>query len=160
MITSRSSRPRRFAAVLFAGAALLTACQPEQSPPPQRVLAGQPIPPSTSDGVTLANNERAARGLAPLRRASDIDAKAQAHAEWMAANKRLAHSNLPAGVSSPYSILGENVGVGTSMQQVHNAFMSSPSHRGHMLDGRFHSIGVGAALGADGKYYVVHVFKG
>jgi uncharacterized protein YkwD len=144
----------------LAGASFFAACQPEQAPPPQQVPAGSPIPPSTTDGVTLTNNERTARGISPLSRAQDLDTKAQAHAEWMAANRRLAHSSITSGVTPPYSVLGENVGVGSSMQQVHNAFMNSPSHRGHTLDPRFHSIGVGAARGSDGHFYVVHVFKG
>ena len=32
------------------------------------------------------------------------------------------------------------------MQQVHNAFMGSASHRGHTLDPRFRFIGVGEGI--------------
>ncbi len=142
---TRTRFPRKILVILVAAAALLAACQPSFD---------------STIGVNLVNWERDIRNIPRLPRAGDLDAKAQAQAQTMANQRRIYHSNLSSGVSGPYSRLGEIVGVGSSMAEVHVAFMGSPGHRAHILDRRYSSIGVGEARGTDGKIYVAIVFKG
>ena len=44
--------------------------------------------------------------------------------------------------------------------QMEGAWMGSPGHRVHILDGTYLAAGVGVALGADGRLYAVVEFGG
>jgi len=145
MLATRSALPRKLLVLVLAATAFLAACNPS---------------PDSEIGVGLVNWQRSDAGVPHVSRSGDLDAKAQSHAVWMARNRTLAHSNLSAGVDGPYSVLAENVGVGSSMAQVHRTFMGSSSHRSNILDRRFRFIGVGEARGTDGWIYVAMVFKG
>lgn len=83
-------------------------------------------------------------------------AKAQAHAEDMAAAGSIWHSNLASGIGG-WSALAENVGFGPSASAVHTGFVNSSVHSANML-GDFTDVGVGAAVSADGTLYVCEVF--
>jgi hypothetical protein len=76
----------------------------------------------------------------------------------MARQHRIFHdSNLPNEVSG-WRALGENVGRGSSARSIHRAFMSSSTHREHILGTRYNQIGVGAVRGSDNLLYVTEVF--
>ena len=145
MLATRSALPRKLLVVALVATAFLAACGPT---------------PDSEIGVGLVNWQRSDAGVPHVYRSGDLDAKAQAHAVWMARNRTLAHSNLTAGVDGPYSVLAENVGVGSSMAEIHVAFMGSSSHRANILNRRSRYIGVGEARGSDGRIYVAMVFKG
>lgn len=147
----RALQTRRVVALLVAALALLTACEPA---PPRAHTA------SARDSHELVNLERTGRGYGALVGASDLQQKAQAHADKMAAEQRLSHTHLPSGVQGGYKYLSENVGVGSSVQTVHDSFMASSGHRRNVLDGRASWIGVGVAKSADGRVWVAQVFKG
>jgi hypothetical protein len=97
-----------------------------------------------------------------------VDADASAariaarHSERMRAAGGIFHNNDlrdeadDAGLD--WSVIGENVGVGASVQAVHDAFMSSASHRHTILDHRYRLLGVGIAQAADHRVYVTQVF--
>ena len=76
----------------------------------------------------------------------------------MAANCKLGHSRTYAS-ANPYRwrSLAENVGRGTSLTSVHNAFMNSTSHRNNILNRNFNYSGTGVARGC-GYVWVVHEF--
>ncbi len=57
-----------------------------------------------------------------------------------------------------WSLTGENVGVGPSVEVIQNAFMHSAEHRHNILDGRYNAIGVGVTSAADSRIYVAQVF--
>ena len=77
----------------------------------------------------------------------------------MAARHGIYHNNsLPSEVGGNWAKLGENVGRGSSVSQVHNAFMDSSTHRVHILDSAYNQIGVGVFRGSDGYVYVTEVF--
>lgn len=109
--------------------------------------------------VQLANGDRRAQGLRNLTIDDTLVAKAQAWAEHMAAAGGISHSELTDGAGDNWRTLGENVGVASSVQQVHKLFMDSPPHRQNILNGSFSRIGTGVAQ-ADGRYYVAQVFAG
>jgi uncharacterized protein YkwD len=59
-----------------------------------------------------------------------------------------------------WRILGENIGVGSSMETLHDAFMDSPPHRRNELNRVYRYVGVGMARGADGRIWVTVLFLG
>ena len=88
-----------------------------------------------------------------------LAAKAQAWADHMAATNTLSHSVLTQGVGGGWSTLGENVGTGGAVHDVHVGFMNSPVHRADILNPSFSSMGVGVAQNG-GRVWVAEVFEG
>src|SRR5204862_1717148 len=54
---------------------------------------------------------------------------------------------------------GENVGVGPNVDSLEDAFMNSPEHRANILDSDYTEIGIGTAVGKDGRLYVTQDFR-
>jgi uncharacterized protein YkwD len=113
--------------------------------------------------IEAVNMERAKMGLAPLSAQIDLETSAQKHAEDMKARDFFSHEN-PDGIRSQGRIkatgygvinaqecrcsykvfLGENLAKGqTSVSQVIEEWMNSPSHREAMLSRDYDEIGVG-----------------
>jgi uncharacterized protein YkwD len=147
---------RALVAVVVAGIAIgSAACQPVS---PSSAPAGSS---EASQLVALVNNYRAANGLAPLSIAGDAMAKAQQHANDMAAQGRMFHSgSLSSDVQPGWSALGENVGGGATVDQLEAMFEQSSSHRANLLSGAYTQIGIGTARAADGTLFVDQFFVG
>lgn len=112
-----------------------------------------------SEFVSRANGARASRGLRVYAVRSDLAAVARRQAARMAASGRLYHNpNLGSEVSG-WRNVGENVGRGRDVASIHNAFMSSSSHRGNILSTVFTEIGVGTARSSSGELFVSQVFR-
>lgn len=105
----------------------------------------------------LVNDARADAGVPALALDPIGQAKAQAWAEHLAASGSIAHSNLTDGMDDGWRRLAENVGYGSSIDEIQRRFMDSPQHRQNVVDGRFTHLGVGVARGG-GHTYVVLVF--
>lgn len=118
---------------------------------------------TSDEGALLSytNGARAQYGKAKLSTASDLNAIARQHSKEMASKGAIFHnSSLPGDVNG-WTKIGENVGRGPSAKSVHQAFMSSSSHRTHILDGAYNQIGIGAVWsgsGASRMLYVTEVF--
>lgn len=105
----------------------------------------------TDEVLRLVNEERGARGLAPLRRMPTLDEAADNRARDMAERDYFAHIS-PDGITPGDQILaagyepvlcGENIASGyPSAQTVVKAWMASPSHRANILEARFRDIGL------------------
>lgn len=111
--------------------------------------------------INLVNQSRAAAGRAPLQENYQLDLKADAWARHLRDICRLAHSRLSDGAPSNWTKLGENVGMGGSIVQVHQAYMNSSGHRRNILDPAFTQMGAGAVWGKCGGYtrvFTVQVF--
>jgi uncharacterized protein YkwD len=104
----------------------------------------------------LVNQTRRSNGRGALALHRRLTDKAQAWAEHMAAQGRLSHSNLATGVPAGWRALAENVGVGSSIVEVHNAFLRSGGHRANIL-GNFNHLGTGYASG-HGRVWICQVF--
>ena len=109
--------------------------------------------------LRFANNERAARGIAPLVWDENAAQKAQAWAEYLAASRTIAHSRLTDGISGSWTVLAENVGFADSVGAAHEGFMNSPKHRATLLSPQYSAVGMGVAENG-GLYYVVQVYRG
>lgn len=110
---------------------------------------------------SLVNKARVAAGRAPLSLRSNITYVAHRWSANMAAKRRLYHNpylaRQLAGIS--WSYLGENVGYGSTVAGVFNAFMKSAPHKANILNGRYKRIGIGVVAGG-GKYWVTLDFVG
>lgn len=130
------------------------------------ILAKSRRLPSTwyfSSNHVMVNKERTERMIAPLTRLSELDAIARAHAEAMAAQGRLFHSN-PHQVQSEFHHemrrLGENVARGCCIREIHAAMMKNRSDKNNILDRRYTNMGMATATGEDGMLYLCQVFRG
>jgi uncharacterized protein YkwD len=104
----------------------------------------------------LLNGERRAHRIHELANDVDLNATAQQWAEHMASTGQLAHSQLtiPPGATR----VAENVGYGGSVDIIHSRLMDSTGHRNNILDTRMTRVGIGAAVSADGRVWIVQLF--
>ncbi|MEM9564683.1 MAG: CAP domain-containing protein, partial [Actinomycetota bacterium] len=111
--------------------------------------------------IQLINQTRAAAGLPALAVHPELTAQARAWASSMAANDQLAHSaDISAGITAPWTVLGENVGVHGihDIDQLYNAFVASPGHYANLVDARYGWVGVGVVVTDGGKLWTAHRF--
>ena len=172
---------RRLPAILLVAAALLLA-------PARRARGAAPAPHArpTHHNVKkiraallcLHNRARAARGIRRLRRNVRLTRAATGHSRRMVRAHFFSHvapsgarvASARAARATPgaaRSIVAENLGWGTGARatprRIFRAWMASPFHRAHVLNGRFRSVGIGVARGAPqpgwgraGTYTVVY----
>jgi uncharacterized protein YkwD len=148
-------RSKRFAARLLAvtaviGTAGFFAAPAAQARPATQVTTLQRL----HNEVRLHIDER----TLPL--SSELSRIAREHSIEMSRRQELYHSsNLTTKVRN-WHYLGENVGVGPSIPDLHDAFMASPHHRHNIENARYRDIGVGVVKDADGTYWVTVIFRG
>jgi uncharacterized protein YkwD len=123
------------------------------------VLA-RPAAALTADEVTFAammNDARSKHSVRRLRVTERMSKVARKHSARMANKGELYHSNLRRTFRGfNYRVVGENVGYGSSLQQVMNAFMDSQPHAENVL-GKWRRSGVGVAWRGD-RVYVTQLF--
>lgn len=116
------------------------------------------VDPSAETGfLELINVERAAEGLAPLATYFDLADDAHAHSLVMMSGDSLHHNPDLAAVTTGWFALGENVGVGPTVESLHTAFMNSPGHRANVL-GDYNYVGIGVEVESAHKMWVTVVF--
>lgn len=108
--------------------------------------------------VQLINSSRAAHGLGSLSVEGSLVNSARAQSSRMAASGTIFHNgNLPNEFAGQnWASLGENVGVGSTVDDLHNAFMNSQSHKANIL-GDYDRAGVGIVMSGS-TYFVTQVF--
>lgn len=110
--------------------------------------------------LSRANASRSASGLGSLSVSGGWLEHARNHSEEMAASGSIFHdSNLGAEAATLgcWTRVGENVGMGPSVDAIHNALMNSPTHRDNLL-GNYDALGVGVEISADGTIWVTQRF--
>jgi uncharacterized protein YkwD len=112
--------------------------------------------------VALANDQRAAAGLAPLSQSGDLTEAARSHSIDQASMQTMTHtgsdgSNAGDRIARAGFAAGawaENVAAGYgSASGVIDGWMGSGGHRQNILDPAFTSIGVASAQASDGTLY-------
>lgn len=149
---------RRIAALLAVGAALaVAACAPLRSAPPPAVSFGNANP-EAQQLYYLVNSERAGNGLGGLGWHDLLGGLAQSWTDHMAGTGDYEHQNLDAVLQNPaftdFSAMGENIihgGCGLTAEQLHQAWMSSPSHAANIL-GNWSVVGIGVACSGGDLY--------
>ncbi len=161
---------RTVVALLVAAAAVAAGAwdllDPPSAPEPLAVVPEGPLPRHLEravsawddDVVVLVNQERAAVGRPPLKKAAELDAAASGHSDAMAIRDFFAHCDLDTGASPwaritaagyQYSSASENIAAGYgSPAAVMAGWMSSAGHRANILSPDVREIGVGYAYQA------------
>ena len=107
--------------------------------------------------LSLTNQVRSARGLGSLTVDAQLNAVAQRWATTLSAQGVLSHNSaLPSQVTG-WKSLGENVGVGGTVDAIHNGFLASPTHLENLVDPGFTRVGFGIVR-PDARIFVVQVF--
>jgi hypothetical protein len=128
------------------------------------VLAN-PAPAGAADGgaeaqfVARINSIRASKGVGPLAVYGELQGIARSWSDQMVANGGISHNpNYANQVSADWRKLGENVGVGSDVNTLMNAFINSPAHYKNIVDPEYNYIGVGVSYDASGRMYTTHDF--
>jgi hypothetical protein len=116
--------------------------------------------------LQLANRERAAQGLAPLRWNESLAEAARQHALLLARQNTLSHQ-LPgepplqdraALAGARFSTIAENVAEGPDAGGIHLQWMNSSAHRENLLDPQLDSVGI-AVVENNGTLFAVEDFS-
>jgi hypothetical protein len=122
------------------------------------VTAAQADPVSDEAAFVAKTNQlRASKGLPPLQLHQNLLAKARTWSTGMAAAGRIWHSTLSDGITADWKKLGENVGMGSSVDTLHAAFVASPHHYANLVDPAFSHVGIGIAMSGN-TIFVTEVF--
>jgi uncharacterized protein YkwD len=119
------------------------------------------------------NRVRQERNLVPLRVDPEVARIAQSHADDMAANDYLSHTDragrnplerAQAQGLSGFRLLAENIGAsnvsGDRAASIVEEWMRSPLHRENLLTPAFRATGIGVAERSDGTTIVVQLYIG
>ena len=110
--------------------------------------------------VDKINALRSSRGLPPVAVDLELTEQARVWADTMLQQGRIFHSTtLTQGITSDWQKLGENVGVGPTVDDLFAAFVESPKHYDNLVDPKYAFIGVGVAW-AGTQMYTAHRFMG
>ncbi|MEA2498272.1 MAG: hypothetical protein QOH26_677 [Actinomycetota bacterium] len=167
---------RRFAVVLGTAAlALLIPVSPGVKRADSDALAdSQPVASSSQEGTSSCwsprtsesgfaqkiNEVRRAAGRGALRLDPELSRAARYHTWQMAHKDVLYHTpadRLKRRVTN-WVVLGENVGVGGSVQSLHDAFMNSPAHKDNIMLPGFTYVGIGASQRGN-RLWVTVIFE-
>ena len=124
---------------------------------------------SFGNNHVMVNRARERQAVPPLNRSSDLDALARAHAETMAAAQRdcgegrAFHADpteIQAKLKKPSRRIGSNVAIGESVRHIHQEMMHKKGDYNNIFDRRYTEVGMGTAVGSDGKIYLCQIFRG
>ena len=108
--------------------------------------------------VAQINGLRVTKGLPALSVDAGLTGKARAWAQTMADKNTIWHSVLTDGITADWQKLGENVGMGASVDSLNTAFVNSPHHYENLVDPLFSRIGIGVVHGVAGTLFVAEEF--
>jgi uncharacterized protein YkwD len=109
--------------------------------------------------IAKMNAARQANGQAPYSVSSDLTAIARSHSANMASKNSLYHNPSLTSEVQNWQAVGENVGEGGTVSDIHTAFMNSPEHRANILDHDFTQVGVGVSVDKRGVIWVTEDFR-
>ena len=112
--------------------------------------------------LAAANQERSARGLAPLHLDLALTQASALHAEQMAEHDDISHQfpgepdleDRGASAGVRFSLIAENVGEAPSSVIIQNLWMNSPGHRANLLDPEVNTVGIAIVQRGDELYAV------
>jgi uncharacterized protein YkwD len=109
--------------------------------------------------VAKMNAARQAHGLSPYTVSSDLTSIARQHSNTMASKGELYHNSSLTSQVQNWQAVGENVGDGPTVDDIHTAFMNSTEHRDNILDHDFTQVGVGVTVDSHGQVWVTEDFR-
>lgn len=149
------------AAMLLAAVAIL----PTAAPPAGAAPSGPAVARFQEWGaveeqafVDKINQLRSSLGLAPLAVDVELTGQARLWAQTMKGTGSIFHSSdLAAGISADWEKLGENVGVGGTVDSLFDAFVASPKHYENLVDPSYRFVGIGVVWDG-GRMFTTHRF--
>jgi uncharacterized protein YkwD len=138
--------------------------EPAAAPPPAPAAVAATAVGVACDGsgsplLDALNRDRRASGVGDVCSNAQLNGFAQTWANWMAQHGTLTHQDLHSTIAlTTFSAMAENILVGPgalSIDQMEAAWMGSPPHREHNLDGSYTAVGVGIAFSSDGRVWAV-----
>lgn len=119
-------------------------------PPPPPPPAPMPEPASVDAGAEsyVLQRLKADRGGRPIELSSGARSVARSWSSYMATQARMGHNGdlkadlTRAGVTG-FTVWGENVGQGPTIDKIYAGLMASSGHRARMLSGEFSQVGIG-----------------
>jgi hypothetical protein len=110
--------------------------------------------------VQKLNDLRASRGVGPLGMNGHLTNVARGWSAHMASGGTISHNpNMAAQAPSNWLRLGENVGMGPSVQSLHDAFVASPPHYQNMVNGYYDSVGAGVVMRGSTMFVTVNFMQ-
>jgi len=108
----------------------------------------------------LINQARNNGERSKLRLDPELSKAARVHTQEMVKRSLLHHTTSPTLSKrvTRWRLLGENVGVGNTVDSLHQAFMGSPAHRANVMHSEFRYVGVGVAT-VGGRMWVTVIFE-
>ncbi len=148
--------------VALAGWPQASPAQPAQPAQAAQIASTRALRAQQEQLFALANRARAAAGVAPLKWDEALAAAALNHCARMAAEGPIAHryggepdvTERAAQAGSHFSLIEENVAVGSYAASIHQGWMDSPHHRANLLNPEIDSAGI-AVVSARGVLYAV-----
>jgi uncharacterized protein YkwD len=107
------------------------------------------------------DNARVKNDRARLAFDDDLSKAARVHSKRMAKRDTLYHNDnqsIRTLLKGTWEVLGENVGNGKDVAQIHRAFMRSPEHRANVLRPGYRKVGVGVFRKA-GRQWITVLFQ-
>ncbi|HEY7874241.1 MAG TPA: CAP domain-containing protein [Actinomycetota bacterium] len=147
--------------VASVGSVLLATCLPTVAATAQTKASCWDVWPNERGFANDTNRVRAKLGKPKLQLDPQLSRAARLHAREMAKRDVLYHTpgeKITKRVTN-WSMLGENVGVGYSVDSLQDAFLNSPGHRANMISTGFKYFGVGS-IERNGKMWVTVIFEG
>lgn len=120
-----------------------------------------PVPTNEIEELLLAHNKERHSSIGALYLHTQLTRAAQKHADWMAKNHTLDHSEngVPFNVritneGYKFWTAGENIAMGqTTVKSVMQSWMNSPGHRANILNKSYTDVGFGVAESNGRKYW-------
>ena len=109
---------------------------------------------------TKLNTARHAAGRPALNLDKQLSRVARKHTAEMVEKNLLHHTSGDAMRRrvTNWQLLGENVGVGGTVDSLHVAFMNSPDHKANIMKSDFRHVGIGTRY-AHGRLWVTVIFE-
>jgi cell division septation protein DedD len=105
------------------------------------------------------NALRASKGVAPLQMNAAVTTFAAGWTQHMVSTDTLAHNPNLASAPNDWTVVGENVGDGVSVDAIFDGFSNSAHHYANMVDPRFNIVGISVMTDSGGRLWTTHDFE-
>lgn len=125
-------------------------------------------PAAAEELFALANQSRAQAGAGPLRWDAALARAAMLHCERMVQEGPIAHryggepdlTERTSAAGAHFSLIEENIAVGSYAAQIHDGWMHSPGHRTNLLNPQVDRVGIAVIEVHGGMYAVADYSRG
>ena len=162
----RNSRASLIVCLALSALALCPRVAPGQIPAGAQIGSTRAVRERQEQFFALTNQARARAGVRPVKWDSELAAAALNHCLRMAAEGQIAHryggepnvTERAAQAGAHFSMIAENVAVGSYVSTIQQGWLDSPGHRANMLNPDVDRVGI-AVVASGGVIYAVADFS-